>query len=129
MKSAITASMLALLTLTAPAVLAAENTTKPMAGKPMAMMDDKHMTQMQENMKRMQQQMDKIRQTKDPKDRQKLMQEHMQTMQANMQMMRSMGGSMMGGQGGMGMGAGAGDSQMSGMDPKQRQDMMENAWT
>jgi len=96
MKSAITALLLAALTLTAPAALAAENTTKPMAGKPMGMMDDKHMTQMQDNMKRMQQQMDKAHQTKDPKERQKLMQEHMQSMHTNMQMMRGMGGSMMG---------------------------------
>lgn len=112
MKSAITASMLAVLTLTAPAALSAENpVTKPMAGKPMGMMDDKQMAQMQDNMKRMQQQMDKVHQTKDPKERQKLMQEHMQTMQTNMQMMRGMGGPMMGGHGGM--------------DPKQRQEMME----
>ena len=53
------------------------------------------------------------------------MQKHMQTMQANMQMMRGMGGPMMGAQGNMGMGSGTGGGQISGMDPKQRQDMME----
>lgn len=87
MKSAITASLLVALTLIAPAVWAAENTIRPMG-----MMDDKHMTQMQDNMKRMQQQMDKAHQAKNSKERQKLMQEHMQTMHTNMQMMRSMGG-------------------------------------
>jgi hypothetical protein len=117
MKSVITTSMLAVLALSTPAAIAAENTpAKPMAGKSMGMMDDKQMAQMQDNMKRMQEQMDKVHQTKDPKERQKLMQEHMQTMHSNMQMMRGMGGPMMGGRGG---------GPMAGMDPKQRQDMME----
>ncbi len=120
MKSAITASLLAALTLTAPAALAAENATKPMAGKPMGMMDDKQMAQMQDNMKRMQQQMDKIHQTKDPKERQKLMQEHMQAMQTNMQMMRGMGG---GHGGGMAMGDKKGG--MTEGDMMKRHEMME----
>ena len=120
MKSAITASMLAILTLTAPAALSADSpATKPMAGKPMGMMDEKHMAHMQDNMKIMQDQMKKVRATKDPKERQKLMQEHMQTMQKNMEMMRGMGGPMMATMGGQDGG------QMSGMDPKQRQEMME----
>lgn len=113
MKTAITATMLAMLTITTPVALSAENpSTKTMSGKPMGKMDDKQMAQMQDNMRRMQQQMDKVHQTKDPKERQKLMQEHMNTMHTNMQMMRGMGGSMMGG-------------QMAGMDPKQHQEMME----
>ncbi len=103
MRTTITAFFLVALALAAPLSLAAENpSVKPMAGKPMGMMDDKQMAQMQDNMKRMQQQMDKIHQTKDPKERQKLVQEHMQTMQTSMQMMRGMGDPMMGMMGGQG---------------------------
>jgi hypothetical protein len=95
----------------------------------MGMMDEKQMAQMQERMKQMQEQMDRIHKTKDPKERQKLMQEHMQTMNEGMNMMRGMGGGMMTGTmggkpGGMGPGM-MGGGGMSGMDPKQRQDMME----
>jgi len=86
----------------------------------MGMMDEKQMAQMQE-------QMDRIRKTKDPKERQKLMDEHMRSMNEEMTMMRGMGGGMMMGMmggkpGSMGPGMMGGGQ---GMDPKQRQDMME----
>ena len=59
MKTTITAFFLVVLTLITPLSLAAETpAAKPMAGKPMNMMDDKQMAQMQDNMKRMQQQME-----------------------------------------------------------------------
>lgn len=102
MKSIATVLFLAILTLNIPLALAHESTlAKPVSGKSaaMGMIDEKQIAQMQENLK---------------------------SMQSNMQMMHGMRGPMMGGQGGMGMGSGgAGPSKISGMDLKQRQDVME----
>ena len=94
----------------------------PLRSAGTATTDDQYMAQMQGRMKQMQQQMDRIRQTQDPTERQQLLQEHMRTMSESMGMMRGMGGGIM-----MGM---MGDQHMdgrgmSGMDPKQGQEMME----
>ena len=114
----------------------AQNEGKGSATKPGQMqhggvggMDEKQMAQMQERMKQMQEQMDRIHKTADPKERQKLMQEHMQSMNETMKMMHGMGGGMMMGMtegktGAMGHGM-MGNGGKAGMDPRQRQDMME----
>jgi hypothetical protein len=134
MKTSIALALTTALMVGAASGYAAQDEKKPSAGKPvqmqpggMGMMDEKQTAQMQERMKQMQEQMDRIHKTRDPKERQKLMQEHMQTMNEGMKMMRGMGGGMMMGMmggkpGGMGPGMMGGGQ---GIDPKQRQDMME----
>ncbi|HUF22370.1 MAG TPA: hypothetical protein VMP00_16640 [Burkholderiales bacterium] len=96
----------------------------PLANAQRDMDTQQHMEQMQQRMEQMHQQMERIQQTQDEKERQRLMQEHWRTMREQMTDMRGMGGNMMGRM--HGRRGGNGDMPMHGMDPEQREAMMQN---